>query len=44
MNKLVVIDNNGGLDCISQQQERMFNSGSHFATAGEDGRIVFWSL
>ena len=28
----VVIDNNGGLDCISQQQERMFSNGKHFAT------------
>ena len=28
----VVIDNNGGLDCISQQQERLFADGSHFAT------------
>ena len=25
----VVIDNNGGLDCISQQQERLFESGRH---------------
>ena len=33
---IVVIDNNGGLDCISQQQERMFNSGSHFATDFRD--------
>ena len=33
---VVVIDNNGGLDCISQQQERMFNSGSHFATDFRD--------
>ena len=29
---VVVIDNNGGLDCISQQQERLFESGKHFAT------------
>ena len=29
---VVIVDNNGGLDCISQQQERMFQSGSHFAT------------
>ncbi|MCP5082869.1 MAG: thiamine pyrophosphate-binding protein [Alphaproteobacteria bacterium] len=29
---VVVIDNNGGLDCISQQQERLFESGDHFAT------------
>ena len=28
----VVIDNNGGLDCISQQQERLFANGTHFAT------------
>ena len=28
----VVIDNNGGLDCISQQQERLFNNEKHFAT------------
>ncbi len=28
----VVIDNNGGLDCISQQQERLFTSRTHFAT------------
>ena len=28
----VVIDNNGGLDCISQQQERLFESGTHYAT------------
>lgn len=32
----VVIDNNGGLDCISQQQERMFESGKHFATDFRD--------
>jgi acetolactate synthase-1/2/3 large subunit len=29
---VVVIDNNGGLDCISQQQERLFASQKHFAT------------
>lgn len=29
---IVIIDNNGGLDCISQQQERLFDSGKHFAT------------
>jgi len=29
---VVVIDNNGGLDCISQQQERLFANGCHFAT------------
>ena len=33
---IVVIDNNGGLDCISQQQERMFESGKHFATDFRD--------
>ena len=33
---VVVIDNNGGLDCISQQQERLFNSGTHFATDFRD--------
>ena len=32
----VVIDNNGGLDCISQQQERLFESGGHFATDFRD--------
>ena len=32
----VVIDNNGGLDCISQQQERLFSSGQHFATDFRD--------
>ena len=32
----VVIDNNGGLDCISQQQERLFESGAHFATDFRD--------
>lgn len=29
---IVVIDNNGGLDCISQQQVRLFDNGKHFAT------------
>lgn len=38
----VVIDNNGGLDCISQQQERLFASGTHFATDFRD--IPFHSL
>ena len=38
----VVIDNNGGLDCISQQQERMFDSGQHFATDFRD--IPFHSM
>ena len=33
---IVVIDNNGGLDCISQQQERLFKSGKHFATDFRD--------
>ncbi len=33
---VVVIDNNGGLDCISQQQERMFETGDHFATDFRD--------
>lgn len=33
---VVVIDNNGGLDCISQQQERLFASGAHFATDFRD--------
>ena len=32
----VIIDNNGGLDCISQQQERLFESGTHFATDFRD--------
>ena len=39
---VVVIDNNGGLDCISQQQERMFANGSHFATDFRD--IPFHSM
>ncbi len=38
----VVIDNNGGLDCISQQQERLFESGKHFATDFRD--IPFHSM
>jgi len=33
---VVVIDNNGGLDCISQQQERLFASGQHFTTDFRD--------
>ena len=33
---VVVIDNNGGLDCISQQQERLFENGRHFATDFRD--------
>ncbi|MFC2967960.1 thiamine pyrophosphate-binding protein [Acidimangrovimonas pyrenivorans] len=32
----VVIDNNGGLDCISQQQERLFAAGTRFATDFRD--------
>ena len=39
---VVVIDNNGGLDCISQQQERMFANESHFATDFRD--IPFHSM
>ena len=39
---VVVIDNNGGLDCISQQQERLFSDGSHFATDFRD--IPFHTL
>ena len=39
---VVVIDNNGGLDCISQQQERMFASEQHFATDFRD--IPFHTL
>jgi acetolactate synthase-1/2/3 large subunit len=39
---VVVIDNNGGLDCISQQQERMFENGKHFATDFRD--IPFHSM
>jgi len=33
---VVVIDNNGGLDCISQQQERLFENQQHFATDFRD--------
>ncbi|MDH3759889.1 MAG: thiamine pyrophosphate-binding protein [Gammaproteobacteria bacterium] len=33
---VVVIDNNGGLDCISQQQERLFSNRQHFATDFRD--------
>lgn len=33
---VVVVDNNGGLDCISQQQERLFSNGQHFATDFRD--------
>ncbi len=32
----VIIDNNGGLDCISQQQERLFANEKHFATDFRD--------
>ncbi len=39
---VVVVDNNGGLDCISQQQERLFKNGSHFATDFRD--IPFHTL
>lgn len=39
---VVVIDNNGGLDCISQQQERMFENQKHFATDFRD--IPFHTL
>ena len=39
---VVVIDNNGGLDCISQQQERLFANGRHFATDFRD--IPFHSM
>ncbi len=39
---VVIIDNNGGLDCISQQQERLFESGKHFATDFRD--IPFHSI
>ena len=39
---VVVIDNNGGLVCISQQQERLFESGGHFATDFRD--IPFHSM
>ncbi len=38
----IVIDNNGGLDCISQQQERLFRNGRHFATDFRD--IPFHSM
>ena len=39
---VVVIDNNGGLDCISQQQERLFADQQHFATDFRD--IPFHSM
>ncbi len=38
----IVIDNNNGLDCISQQQERLFKNGKHFATDFRD--IPFHSM
>ena len=39
---VVVVDNNGGLDCISQQQERLFKNARHFATDFRD--IPFHTL
>lgn len=33
---VVIVDSNGGLDCISQQQERLFASEKHFATDFRD--------
>ena len=39
---VVVVDNNGGLDCISQQQERLFQNPRHFATDFRD--IPFHAL
>jgi acetolactate synthase-1/2/3 large subunit len=33
---VVVVDNNMGLDCISEQQERMYPGGVHFATDFRD--------
>ena len=39
---VIVIDNNGGLDCISQQQERLFENGQHYATDFRD--IPFHAL
>ena len=33
---IVIVDNNGGLDCISQQQERLFENGQHYATDFRD--------
>ncbi|MEM7282785.1 MAG: thiamine pyrophosphate-binding protein [Pseudomonadota bacterium] len=39
---VVVIDSNGGLDCISQQQERLFANQQHFATDFRD--IPFHSM
>ncbi len=39
---VVVVDNNGGFDCISQQQERLFANQKHFATDFRD--IPFHTL
>lgn len=39
---VVIVDNNGGLDCISQQQERLFSNGQHYATDFRD--IPFHSM
>lgn len=39
---VIVVDNNGGLDCISQQQERLFANGKHYATDFRD--IPFHTL
>ena len=39
---VVIVDNNGGLDCISQQQERLFKNGQHYATDFRD--IPFHSM
>ena len=33
---VVVVDSNGGLDCISQQQERLFANGQRYATDFRD--------
>ena len=38
----IVVDNNNGLDCISQQQERLFANGQHYATDFRD--IPFHTL
>jgi acetolactate synthase I/II/III large subunit len=39
---VIVVDNNGGLDCISQQQEKLFSNGQHYATDFRD--IPFHSM
>ncbi|MFS4580404.1 thiamine pyrophosphate-dependent enzyme [Phaeobacter sp. C3_T13_0] len=39
---VVVIDNNGGLDCISRLQEKLFGNGQHYATDFRD--IPFHTL